>query len=127
MQHSFSSYTGSNAKAQEKPLSLENMIATADQIKAIGPPRGCLPPKFLTSAWLTVTKSKQTFFSRSKKKRIVKKCAKKYRITWEEPDPCIYFLSKEGIYLGHRETVEVISRALPGMCNAKEGNPWTLL
>lgn len=87
----------------DNTLTLKKIMECLDQLKDIP-----AELKFITSPHLTVTKSKQTFFSRSRKKRITKKCAKKYRMTWEEPNPEMFYIKETGVVVGHPATIRLI-------------------
>jgi hypothetical protein len=54
--------------------------------------------RVFTNDHLTVTESKQTFIPRSKKRRIVKKCKKRYTIHYQVPDPNVYILNEKDIH-----------------------------
>ncbi len=54
----------------------------------------------IESPFLTITETTQTFIPRSKKRRIIKKCRRKYAQTTTYPDPHIYKVAGVGI-IGH--------------------------
>lgn len=97
-------------KETQEDLTMEKLMASMETLKKTF---SAVPPdiRFVANLNLTVTKTEQTFIPRSKKKRIVKKCLKKYRITWEEPDPNMYSLG-EGVFVAHPETMRQASEAL---------------
>jgi hypothetical protein len=67
--------------------------------------------RLLPNIHLTETKSRQTFFPRSKKWRIRKKCAKKYRIYYQVPSKEI-FVAMGNTIIGHPETLRQLCQQL---------------
>ena len=61
---------------------------------------------FIANEYMTVKKTEQTFVPRSKRRRIRKKCMKKYGMSWQEPNPDVFLLKEQGLVFGHPATIE---------------------
>ena len=99
------------SNSEEQVLTIDRLRAAYDLIDSL--PKGFPCMREIASDSLIIEKSIQTFIPRSKKRRIVDKCRKRFTVHLSEPDPNLYVfdnpVARERIVYGHPLTLSLMN------------------